>query len=311
MQTRTLGRTDVVLSEISLGTWGLAGGAYGPVPPERLEATVKEAFDRGVTTFDLAPLWGDGEGERAVATALGEERLKDATFVVRAGYQLEGGRPIPRFESQALLESVVGSLERLGRDHIDVLLLHDPPLKVLQSEMFRKGLDHLLESGKVRAWGAAVSTVDEARLLLKLGASAVGLPHHMLEPHVLYTLATTLDSFGAGVIVRSPLAYGMLSGRFGADHVFAEDDHRSRRWDADGLRKRVARVEELRTLVREPIPDLATLALRFALWGPAVATVAVGARTPEQIAHAAAASTEPPHLPKDLAVQVRQMLKLL
>ena len=67
MQTRSLGRTDLRLSEIALGTWGLASWSYGKVLPSHFEETVRSAIEKGVTTFDLAPLWGDGEGERKVA----------------------------------------------------------------------------------------------------------------------------------------------------------------------------------------------------------------------------------------------------
>lgn len=302
MRTRSLGDTGVVLSEIALGTWGLASGAYGPVPAERFEAVVREAFDRGITTFDLAPIWGDGEGERRLAVALGPERRSRASLIVRAGQVLSNGRPSGRFDSQSILESVEGSLLRLGREQIDVLLLHDPPRKVLASEMFLKGVEHLVRSGKVRAWGAAIATADEARDVLRLGGKAVGLVHHLLEPHLLYELEPALKEAGAGAIVRSPLCYGLLAGIWSAETEFPPGDHRSRRWTRESFRVRIGQVEDLRFLVHDEVPDLATAALRFALASPVGSTVAVGARTVAQVAHAAAASVEPPGLPaQDLA----------
>lgn len=301
MQTRTLGRTDVRLSEIALGTWGLASGAYGAIEPSRFEAVVKEAWERGVRTFDVAPLWGDGASEWRTAAALGDH-LKDATLVTRAGQAIEGKGISGRFDSQSLIESAEASLKRLGRDTIDVLMLHDPPEKVLASDLFRKGLEHLVASGKVRAWGACVATAEEGRLAAQAGASAIGIVHHLLEPDVLHDLGAALKQHGCGAIVRSPLCYGLLAGTWSDATEFPFEDHRSRRWDRGALATRLAQVEEKRFLVHDDVPDLATAALRFALASPFVGTVCVGARTPEQIAHAARASREPPYLPDvDLA----------
>lgn len=298
MQTRTLGRTDVRLSEISLGTWGLASGAYGAVEPSRFEAVVKEAWEKGVTTFDVAPLWGGGESEWRTAAALGDH-LKDAVFVSRAGQIQEGTGLSGRYDSQSIIEEVEASLKRLGRDHLDVLLLHNPPAKVLSSDLFRKGIEHLVATGKLRAWGASVITTEEGRLAMEVGAGALGVAHHLLEPDVLHDLGAGMKHHGCGAIVRSPLCYGLLAGAWTEETEFPETDHRSRRWDRRALDVRLAQVEELRFLVRDDVPDLATAALRFALASPFVATVSVGARTPAQIAHAALASREPPYLPDE------------
>jgi aryl-alcohol dehydrogenase-like predicted oxidoreductase len=298
MQTRTLGRTDVRLSEISLGTWGLASGAYGAVEPSRFEAVVKKAWEVGVTTFDVAPLWGSGESEWRTAAALGDH-LKEAVFVSRAGQIPEPSGPSARFDSQSIIDEVEASLKRLGREHLDVVLLHHPPAKVLQSDLFRKGIDHLIATGKIRAWGASVVTAEEGRAAMELGAGAIGVAHHLLEPDVLHDLGGGMKHHGCGAIVRSPLAYGLLAGAWSEETEFPETDHRSRRWDRRAFDVRLEQVEGMRFLVHDDVPDLATAALRFALSSPFVATVSVGARTPEQIAHAALASRMPPYLPDE------------
>ncbi|MDQ3031053.1 MAG: aldo/keto reductase [Myxococcota bacterium] len=303
MLTRTLGRTDVRLSEITLGTWGLASGAYGPVDASRYEAVVKEAWEKGVTTFDVAPLWGDGESEWRTTAALGEH-AKDAVFISRAGQVKDGAAISGRFDSQALIEAVEASLTRLRRDRIDVLLLHDPPLKVLQSDLFQKGVEHLIASGKIRAWGASVVTTEDAKTAMEKGASALGIAHHLLEPHVLHDLGAGLKQYGCGVIVRSPLCYGLLAGAWSEETEFPETDHRSRRWDRSAFDVRLSQMDDLRFLVHDGVPDLATAALRFALISPFVGTVCVGARTTAQIAHAALASREPPYLPDEDVARV-------
>jgi aryl-alcohol dehydrogenase-like predicted oxidoreductase len=307
MQERTLGRTDVRLTEIALGTWGLASGAYGEVTPSDFEVVVRQAWDHGVRTFDVAPLWGDGESERRVAAALGAEKMEEATIVGRAGQRHAKGTIVSSFEPQAILEDVEGSLERLGREHLDVLMLHDPPMEVLRGEPFRKAVDHLVATGKVRAWGVGVGGTDEARLALKLGASALGIVHHLLAPQQLQDLASSIKDFGCGILVRSPLSYGLLAGRWTKETTFPKGDHRSRRWSKEAFAQRIEHVESLRFLVRGDVPDLASAALRFVLASPFVTSAAVGARTGDQIASAAAASVEPPYLPAEDVVRATKM----
>src|SRR5690606_35128632 len=114
--------------------------------------------------------------------ALGSE-LSRAVIVSRAGQSKEGPHLRGRFDSQHLIDEVEGSLGRLGRDSIDVLLLHNPPLKVLRSDLYRKGVDHLIETGKIRSWGASVASVEAGRAALEAGAHALGIAHHALAPH--------------------------------------------------------------------------------------------------------------------------------
>ena len=138
----------------------------------------------------------------------------------------------------------------------------------------------------------SVGTIEEGRVALEAGAKALGIAHHMLDPHLMHGLGGELKHYGAGAIVRSPLCYGLLAGRWSEETKLEPGDHRSRRWDEESLAERRRQVEELRFLVKGDVPDLATAALRFALSSPFVATVCVGARTPEQIAHAARASRD-------------------
>src|SRR5688572_4581898 len=119
MHSRTLGRTDVRVSEVALGTWGLAAGSYGPVAPQQLERTVARALDAGVTTFDCAPCWGEeGASERQVAKGLGERR-RDAVLITRAGGEIKDGVLRKRFDPDSLRRDCEQSLVRLGADAID------------------------------------------------------------------------------------------------------------------------------------------------------------------------------------------------
>jgi aryl-alcohol dehydrogenase-like predicted oxidoreductase len=160
MQLRSLGRTDLVLSEIALGTWGLAEQSYGPVPPERLDAVVRAAIDAGVTTFDVAPLWGDGEAERRVGRRLAEARVEEAVVITRGGVERVGGKLRQSFASKDLVRGCEGSLERLRRDTIELFLLHNPGIDELRREAWREAVEALEQDGKIRAWGASVGSAD-------------------------------------------------------------------------------------------------------------------------------------------------------
>ncbi|MFO0686486.1 MAG: aldo/keto reductase [Sandaracinus sp.] len=302
MQTRFLGRTDVRLSEIALGTWGLSSGAYGPVSEQRFEDTVRAAWEAGVTTFDLAPLWGGGASERITAKALGKN-LADAVLVTRVGQVESGDRVLGQFDAIAVNAAIDLSLERIGRDWVDVVLLHNPPDAALQNERFAKGIGTAIASGKVRAWGVSTGTLNGARIAIKQGAQAICLPFNVLAPDDVEELLPTLKENGVGLLARSPLAYGLLGGRITASTKFGPDDHRRERWSEASLAARLERVAVLTKM--SPGGDLADLSLRVVLSSPFLSAALVGARSPEQITSAARAGRDgAPYLENLLLKQI-------
>lgn len=291
MQTRSLGRTDLVLSEIALGTWGLAEQTYGPVPPERLDRVIAAAIEAGVTTFDVAPLWGDGEAERRVGHFLAESKLEEPVVITRGGAERVEGKLRQSFASDDLVRGCEASLERLGRDTIELFLLHNPGVEELRREAWREAVESLEQEGKIRAWGVSVGSADEARVALAAGARAVCLTYHMVSPEMLDDLASDLARSGAGVLARSPLSHGLLAGQWSSSRLFGAGDHRARRWSANTFMQRVHETNKLRQAVGPEHRDLPTAALAFVLKNPAVASALVGARTPAQILAAAEASS--------------------
>ena len=285
---RALGNTGLQVSEVALGTWGIGAGAYGPVTTAQFEDTVRAAWDAGITTFDVSPSWGDGIAEKRLGLALGED-LNKATLVVRAGQMMSEGRLQGHFDGSAIMRSVEASLTRLGREQVDVLLLHNPPAKVIASDFFWKGTSHLKTNGVVKAWGVAVGTVDDARLAIEHGAEVLCLTHNLLHRSDLAALTELIAEHGTGIFTRSPLLYGVLTGRFNAETVFPENDHRHRRWYRDAWKRRIEEVESLRSLVEGNAPDMTSLALRFVLANPQVSAMFVGARTAEQVRSAVSA----------------------
>ena len=293
MQTRTLGQTDVELSEIALGTWALAEHSCGRITPERFDAVIDKACELGVTTFDVAPLWGDGEAERRVGARLAETAI-EAQVITRAGVVREDGELRGRFDAKTLIADCEGSLERLGRERVDVWLLHNPGDEALASDEITSAVERLEAAGKIGAWGVSVGDVAEARAAITAGAEVICLTHNLLAKSDLPALMTDLATAGCGVLARSPLMYGMLAGQWSPSRRFASDDHRGRRWGLDAFEARLAMVDDLRFLVGPDHPDLATAALRFVLGHPLVSCALVGARTPYQVSAAVEAASGPP-----------------
>lgn len=308
METRVLGRMGVRLTEITLGTWGLAAGSYGRVEPARFESTVQRALDSGVRSFDLSPVWGeDGASERVVARIT--KSLRDeCTYITRAGVERSAAGVQTRFDRASLVRDCESSLERLGTDRIDVLLLHHPSEEALRRSELREAGQQLFREGKIRAWGVSVGTPLEARLAIAAGAQTVCLVYNVLASDLLDDLVTDITVAEIGVLARSPLAYGLLAGAFSIDQTFTPDDHRSRRWDAETLNQRLAAVAQLGFLVHGAVRTPSEAAIRWVLANSLVSSCVVGARSPAQAASAAAASVGVPYLPEDELSRVPQVL---
>jgi aryl-alcohol dehydrogenase-like predicted oxidoreductase len=311
MRTRRVGSTNIDVSEVTLGTWGLATTAYGPIEHDALGHTVGRALEAGVTTFDVAPLWGDGAAELLVARAVSPSRRASVQYVTRAGVRTRDGRVSASFDGPWIVSDCEDSLKRLASDHVDVLLLHGPKEADLRVEGTKITLDALKRAGKIRAWGVSTGRAEVARLALGAGADVLCLPYNLLHGDLVHDLAADVAAAGAGLFVRSSLAYGLLSGTWNTDRTFAESDHRRGRYPADVLRRRVGQVERLRFLVHGPVASMTSAAIRFALANRLTASVIVGARSPSQIEQIAAYADGPPYLPEEDMVRLSQVLAAL
>lgn len=311
MQTRLLGQTDVRVTEIALGTWGLAQESYGRVDAARFEATVQSALDSNVRTFDLAPTWGkDGASERIVGRVT--KSLRDeCTFITRAGVERDVMGVRIRFDEASIVRDCEASLMRLGTDRLDVLLLHHPDAETLRRLDLGRVGEQLRLDGKIRAWGVTGSSPLELRAAIDAGAQVVCLPYNLLKSELLDDLLSRIVIARTGVLARSPLAYGLLAGAFGPEQHFAESDHRSRRWDEATLARRLAAVAELGFLVHDDVHTPTDAALRWVLANNLVSSCLVGARSPAQASSAAAASTGAPYLPDEDLTRVPQVLAAL
>ncbi|MCZ2098256.1 MAG: aldo/keto reductase [Anaerolineae bacterium] len=304
LATRPLGKSGIDVSALGLGLWAVRGDQWGPVDDRATLDTIDAALDAGVTFFDTADVYGDGHSEELLGQAMQGRRDR---FIVasKIGWQgFDDERRITAYDTvEKLIAGVESSLRRLRTDTLDVIQSHinfrDPTM-----EVFIEGFQRLQREGKVRAYG--VSTSDFAYLQAfnaDGGCATLQIDYSILNRTPESEIFPYCQTHGIGVIVRGPLAMGLLTGKFNADTVFAENDFR-RHWQTDPDQHAIFRhdltvVERLRPLASEA-RSLAQLALQFVLAHPAVSTVIPGAKTPAQLRDNLGALTAPELTPAEM-----------
>ncbi len=308
MRERSLGKTKIPFSELTLGTWGLADGPYGDVDQGTFEETIAKALELGVLSFDMAPLWGNGMSEHVVARTVGD-RAAECIYTTRVG---QGGRPpsiTSFFDADSLWSSCEKSLDRLDRDWIDLVLLHNPGEATLREGEATKAMREMVGEKMIGAWGVSVSTLDEATAAIDEGADALCLPFNLLQPDLFYDLVHRIREERVGVLVRSPLLHGLLARPLDSTITFEDEaDHRRSRWTETALRRREEHARALRFVAGEDATSLLDTALRYVLAHDAVTSVALGARSSEQLEAAVGAMGTPPYLADEHLERIPQIL---
>ena len=301
MQTRRLGKTGYEISEVGVGAWAV-GGSWGATNDDESMAAMHAAVDAGVTFFDTADVYGDGHSEKLIARLL---RERDETVVVATKFGRRAPQELESYTYGNLRGWLERSLENLGVETVDLVQLHCPPTDAYYEPGLFAACDRLVQEGLVRHYGVSVQKVEEALKAIEYpGVATVQIIFNVLRQRPAELFFREAQTRDIGVIVRVPLASGLLTGKLRRDTEFAADDHRlfNRHGESFDVGETFAGldyetgldvVEELRPLV----PDGATmaqLALRWILDNDAVSTVIPGAKTVEQARANAAASDLPP-----------------
>lgn len=276
-----MGRTGLNVSELALGTWGLSGDAYGPVPEAEQDQVIGRARALGIELFETADSYGLGAMERRLGRLLGGD--KTARFVTKIGTDRSTSPPRKRFDAAFLRDAFDQSRQRLCRDVVDVVLLHNPSSVVLERGEATGVLDELRGRGALIAWGVSAGSAEVAHAAIEAGALVLQVAHHALSAQILSSVTERLLERGVGLLARSVLAHGLLCGHWPHDREFAPDDHRSERWSAHELRRRLRQLDALRSAQESPASTLRAVALRFVLANERVASVVLGPRRPLQL----------------------------
>lgn len=224
MNYRQLGNTDLKVSELSFGTWGI-GGEWGKTNDEEALRALDRAMDEGVNFFDTADVYGDGHSERLLAKATKgkESEIHIATKFCRAG-DIHDPK---NYSMESVTKYCEDSLKRLNREQIDLFQIHCPPFEILKEGTVFEALDRLKEQGKIRYYGVSVETVEEGLFCLEQpNVSTLQVIFNIFRQKPLQKLFPQAKEKGVGILARVPLASGLLTGKFTVDSTFAEDDHR-------------------------------------------------------------------------------------
>jgi len=285
VRQRPLGKTGLVVSELSVGTWGLSGDAYGPVDEKDAETVIARALDMGVTLFDTSDSYGGGKMEALLGRMC--KGKDEVVIVTKGGTDRRIDPPVKRFDADFLRGSVERSLKRLGVERIPVYLLHCPSRDALLDESEHKGalsiLRQLQDEGKIAHVGVSCGSEDVLEQALEAGAEVVELPYNIFHSGPLTRQTGAIMVKRPGVLVRSVLNYGVLAGLWTRDREFPDTDHRAQRWTRMELEHRVDQLDAIRFLVKGDVLTMRGAAVRFALASHVVSTAVLGPRTVEQL----------------------------
>ncbi|MGE3272856.1 MAG: aldo/keto reductase, partial [Chloroflexota bacterium] len=247
MRYITFGRTGLEVSQLSMGCnrLGDPGGDPAQWPP-----VVQRALEMGVTFFDTSNSYNQGRSEEV----LGQVTSGLATPPVIA---TKGGVPVEtndypnrEFSAATIQQAAEDSLRRLRRDAIDLYMLHSPSVKQLETHTWAEAIDRLKAEGKIRYFG--ISTDDHASGIWAInhGADFLQIEYDILDPSAEDELLPLAIKQNIGIMIRTPLARGLLSGKFRAGQGIPPEQQ-WRRPTGDRLQLRLERVEQLRFLERD------------------------------------------------------------
>jgi aryl-alcohol dehydrogenase-like predicted oxidoreductase len=310
MNSRTLGKTGYTVSEIGLGCWQL-GGDFGPVTDETAADILRTARSLDVNFWDTADVYGGGQSEQRIGAFKDKKDVLVATKLGR-GPQFEG---MTRYTRERVKDSLSGSLKRLGVEVLDLAQLHCIPIDVLRDGEIFAWMDDMRDAGMVRHWGASVQTVEEGMLALRSpSCTALQTIFNLFRQDAIDSLFPAAQKSDVGIIVRLPLASGLLSGKMTKTTTFTEGDHRNYNRDGQAFyvgetfaglpfERGVAFADEIKHWLPAGM-SLPHLALRWILDQPAVSTIIAGVTRPAQLEDNAAVSRMDP-LPEELVHKLK------
>jgi aryl-alcohol dehydrogenase-like predicted oxidoreductase len=292
MNTRLFGGTNRGVSEIGLGCWQLGGADWGNLDEPQAFDILNAAADAGVTFLDTADVYGMGRSETLIGRFL-KQRPGEFFVATKLGRMPE--LYPDQYTETGVRAATEASLKRLGVDAIDLTQLHCVPPPVLQHSDIFVWLRQLQREGKIKNFGASVESMEEAKICLAQdGLCSLQIIFNLFRQKPIHTIFAEAKQKRVGIIIRLPLASGLLGGRMTKHQKFATTDHRN--YNRDGqcfnvgetfaglpFAKGVELADALKPLVPAGL-TMADMAQRWILDHDAVSTVITGASRAEQAA---------------------------
>lgn len=302
MNQRPFSDSGKLISEIGLGCWQLGGSDWGKLDETSAFEILSTAVSSGVNFFDTADVYGGGRSETLIGQFLKKtnESLFVATKLGRTGELYPD-----KYTEANIRAATEASLKRLNLEALDLTQLHCIPRTVLQQGDVFESLRSLQTEGKIRHFGASVESMDEALLCLEQeGLASLQIIFNIFRQKPIVTLFERAKAKNVALIIRLPLASGLLSGKMTVNTTFAAEDHRN--YNRDGAAFNVgetfaglpyelgvALADDLKPIVPGDM-TMAQMAQRWILDHDAVTTVITGASRSDQVVANSTSSTLPP-----------------
>jgi len=298
MNNTILGKTGLKISKVGFGAWGISGRDWGATDDKDSKAALHRAMDLGVTFVDTADNYGWGHSEKLIAEVLKERSDRENIVIAtKAGnnfypFMNENHKLSPvnwDFSKKHIIFAVEKSLARLGVEQIDILQLHSPTLDMIKNEGAFEALEILKSQGKIKHAGWSITSfkeTEQTEMVEKYHEliDVLQIRYNLFERQAEEILFPVAQKYNIGVIVRIPLLFGFLTGKFNKDSQFGTDDHRSMNLSAEKLETYVNRLNDYDGFFKQNSQySKAQLSLNFCVSHPAAHVVIPGCKTIKQV----------------------------
>ncbi|MEW5794987.1 MAG: aldo/keto reductase family protein [Candidatus Zixiibacteriota bacterium] len=286
MKYRRLGKYGIKVSEISLGAWLTFGNS---VDAKRTAEIVHAAVDAGVNYLDLADIYARGEAEKVVGQAIRGMTRSNLVISSKLYWPMSDNVNDRCLSRKHIMESIDKSLARIGTDYLDLYFCHRFD-KETQVEETVRAMSDLVAQGKILYWGTSVWEADQIERAVGDARTLHGyLPaveqprYNMLDRHIEESILPTCAYHGMGLVVWSPLAQGIMTGKYN-DGVPKGSRAADTMWLAGHLsEENLAKVRKLTSLARRAGLSIAQMSLAWVLRRPEISAAIVGATSVEQL----------------------------
>ena len=308
MEYRTLGKTDLKISAITFGAWAAGGWMWGGSDSNKAIQAIRDAYDKGVTSIDTAPVYGMGASEKIVGEAIKEIPRDKVQILTKFGMRWDLEKGVFKFHSrnnegkeidiyqyagkESIKKEVEDSLKRLRTDYIDLYQIHWPDTTTPIQETF-EAVAELIKEGKVRQAGVCnynVEQMKEAEKYVTLASNQV--PFSMVNRDMEKEVVPYCRKNSKSILAYSPMERGLLTGKMEPGQEFGKGDHRADNpyFTDESIKKTNSFLEKIRPLAKEKNATLAQLVLKWTIERPGITIALAGARNSEQSVQNAAAA---------------------
>jgi aryl-alcohol dehydrogenase-like predicted oxidoreductase len=281
------------VSEVGLGCWQLGWGWFNIVSEQDVRELLKETIDKGINFFDTSDTYGDGRSEKFLSEII--KSTSEKIYVsTKLGRRVRGTDYQKGYKHEPMEEFIDRSLINLGVDSIDLLQLHCPPSEIIAKKETYEMMDEIVKKGKIINYGVSVWKVSDAMEANKNpNVKSIQIVFNIFRQKPAEAFFSEAKKKNVAVIVRGPLASGLLTGEINRDTIFAENDHRNYNIKGEAFdigdtfsgvnfEKGIEAVEQLKKIVPHNF-SLSTLALKWILSHEAVSVVIPGAINKSQV----------------------------